>query len=248
MTSEAGRSVLVMPYGELTYNDHGQPYCHFCGVAWKSIGNHAWQAHGIRSKEYRAVTGLSTRHSLGSKSLSEHRSKLTADRIASDPAFAATSRANWERLILGRTNKKGPVRESQRRAIQRATQEYWSDGKKQPTPRPRRKVGAVQCAVCDLPFSGISYYTDGPNGRLFIIQNDRKTCSSNCEAIHRVVVGKSIWNEPSDAVTRVLANRAEAKRLHAKALPHGTRGKYDRGCRCEICREYMKSVRRRYKA
>ena len=234
-----------MPFGELIYDDHGRPYCHFCGTAWNSIGNHSWQKHDIRAKEYRELTGLSERHSLGSLDLSEFRSAQTAKRIATDPAFRAMTYENLKRSKgPGRGPK--PARESQRRATAQGQRKRWSDPERRQPPRVRRTAVHVnECVACGVPFCGIYYYAQGPLDRLYVKVVDKQTCSPECLQTLRTAQITQRWEQTGDAMRALFADR---KRSREEATAHGTRKRYnDYGCRCTLCRTANTEHHRRYR-
>lgn len=46
------------PYGEIKYNEEGNPICHICGEAHKKLMSHVWQVHGISAYDYKKEFGL----------------------------------------------------------------------------------------------------------------------------------------------------------------------------------------------
>jgi hypothetical protein len=58
-------------HGKMSYDVHGDAICHLCGVAWRSLGGHAWAGHHITAREYRMLVGLPACASLASRDYRE---------------------------------------------------------------------------------------------------------------------------------------------------------------------------------
>lgn len=80
-------------YGKVIKSTDGRIVCHICGKAYRKLGGHVVQKHGITSYQYKIMFGLETSHGLISD---EHKQHL-ADCVM----------RNYERCVVQNLVKKG---------------------------------------------------------------------------------------------------------------------------------------------
>jgi hypothetical protein len=179
---------LAAPYGTMTYENEaeGRAICHFCGGAYRQVGTHSLQAHGIRSAEYRELVGLSESFPLSSLGWRRRKSAEMKQRHAEgDNSIPDVNAAGMQAAARAASmNRRGvPKRYSAKLAAKSGHVAYWSDlSHRQPSPTPRKHTQGQRCVICDVLFTPIKAARSISTGRILWSHcNRRMTCSEPCK-------------------------------------------------------------------
>lgn len=96
--------------------------CHACGLFFRAVGPHAWQAHNLMTAEYRAIFGLTRKRGLMSDERREAYSQRAyqkwtdgvMDAVDTRRLSAAITPEQWEDR---RSNRRSRMRTEERRAL-----------------------------------------------------------------------------------------------------------------------------------
>lgn len=67
------------PKGEVVYAPNGDPICHICGMAYRKLGNHIFNRHGITQNQYREMFKLYHNTKLSNKEYQDTMRKYNKD-------------------------------------------------------------------------------------------------------------------------------------------------------------------------
>lgn len=149
--------------------------CHECGECYRSLGVHAYTAHGMTADEYRSVHGIPQRVKLVVGETREALSEAATERIGTEA---------WQRMV----DKRDPTAASRSRTAE-SFQRRGEDRIRQTEVAKQNIAGARKpitrrCIICES---------------LIVGRKDRDTCSPLCARIatykHRTTAPADTWHQ-----------------------------------------------------
>ena len=120
-----GKTIYPKPkYGQVFYNEHNDVVCPLCGKAFRKLGSHFLNSHGITVKEAREQFGWYANTRLSNKEYIEHMRDVLQDHCVTDNLII---KGKSTRFKLGDTNT--PKKDIPAPKIIKLKKEKW-DGSK----------------------------------------------------------------------------------------------------------------------
>jgi hypothetical protein len=129
------KKIYPLPsYGEVKYNEEGNPICHICGESHSKLLAHVWQIHHLNEKEYKKQFGLELYNSImseKSKAIARQRALEHKEIVIDENLVNKGQNTRFKKGSIGRTKDKVSEQTRKKLILNRIPSlQRWNKGRK----------------------------------------------------------------------------------------------------------------------